>query len=112
MTKRLLILLLIGTAGALLMRCPGGPASDEELRVKALGDGYVAAANRFLKAGRTMGGLGLDTTSDAEAAVVEIKKVRDELAALMPSLTEENAIFKAEELKAKIDEFCRKNDIF
>jgi hypothetical protein len=111
MSKRVGIPCLAVAVGAFLFACTRGPVSDEELRIKAIGDGFTAAASDFVKASRTMGGLGLDTTSDAESAVVEIKKIRDELAGLMKALTEERAVRKAEELKAKIDDFCRKNDI-
>jgi hypothetical protein len=102
---------LVVAVGSFMFSCSRGPISDEELRVKAIGDGFTAAASDFVKASRTMGGLGLDATSDAEGAVVEIKKIREELAGLMKSLTEEKAIQRAEELKSKIDDFCRKNDI-
>ena len=47
----------------------------------------------------------------AEAAAVEVQKVRNVLARLMPTLTEDKAVRMAGELQAKIEEFCRKNDI-
>jgi hypothetical protein len=111
MSKRLWILFLAVAAGSFFFACGGGPSSDEELRVKAVGDGFTAAASDFVKASRAMGGLGMDTTADAEGAVVEIKKIRAELADLTKTLTEEEAIRMAGELKARIDDFCRKNDI-
>ncbi len=111
MSKHAGFLCLAVAAGSFFFACSRGPASDEELRVRAVADGFTAAASDFVKASRTMGGLGLDATSDAESAVVEIKKIRDELVGLMKALTEEQAVRKAEELKSKIDDFCRKNDI-
>ncbi len=60
--------------------------------------------------GNAAGGLasGLDS---AEQAVVDVQKVRRELDRLRQTLTEDKAVARAEELAAKIDEFCRKNDI-
>jgi hypothetical protein len=111
MTKRLIILLAAFTAVIALFQCSGGPASEEELQVRALEKGYAAASSSFLRALRTMGGTGLDTTSDVESAVEEIKEIRKELGELIKTLTEEKATAKAEELKAKIDEFYRRNEI-
>ncbi len=111
MFKRLWSLVLVVSIAAFVCVCTESPSSDEELKVKALADGFTAASARFVRAARAMGGLGMDTTSEAEAAVVEVKKIRRELAGLMTTLTEERATGKAGELKAKIDDFCRKNDI-
>ena len=110
MPKRLIIL-FAAVAVIVLFQCSGGPASDEELQVRALEKGYAAATSSYFRALRTMGGTGLDTTSDVESAVDEIKEIQKELGELVKTLTEEKAAAKAEELKAKIDEFYRRNEI-
>ena len=85
--------------------------SDEEKMVKALEREFDQAVGDFLRAGRTMAGTGLDTTSDVDDAVRKIKKVKKDLNALIGSLEEESAQKKAEALAEKIKEFERKNDI-
>ena len=85
--------------------------TEEEKMVKALENEFDDAVGNFLRAGRTMAGTGLDTTSDVDDAVRKIKKTDKELQELMPKLTEESAKKKAEKLKEKIREFSRKNDI-
>jgi hypothetical protein len=108
MGKVILVILLVAVAAFLIYKQTHRPVSDEELKVKALEETFIAATSKFM--GATAGGLavGLDA---AEAATLEVQKVRNELAGLMKTLTEEKAIAKADELKAKVDEFCRKNDI-
>ena len=85
--------------------------SEEEKTVKALEREFDMAVGNFLRAGRTMAGTGLDTTSDIDDAVRQIKKVKKELKALRDSLEEEAAQDRAEKLEAKIRDFERKNDI-
>jgi hypothetical protein len=108
MGKAVIVILLIAVAAFLIYKQTHQPASKEELAVKAVEERFLAAQSRFM--GAAAGGLasGLDA---AEAAVADVQKVRNELARLMRTLTEEKATVKAGELKAKIDEFCRKNDI-
>ncbi len=85
--------------------------SEEEKMVKALEKEFDQAVGDFFRAGRTMAGTGLDTTSDVDDAVNKIKKVKKELDALAGRLEEESARKKAGALKTKIEEFERKNDI-
>ena len=85
--------------------------SDEEKTVRALEKEFDLAVSDFLRAGRTMAGTGLDTTSDIDDAVRKIKKVKKELLVLKESLEEDSALTKAEKLAARIEDFERKNDI-
>jgi hypothetical protein len=108
MGKAILIILLIAAAAFLIYRQTHPPLSAEEMLVRAVEDRFTAASSRFM--GNAAGGLAVGLDS-AEAAVVEVQKTRSELARLRRTLTENKAIIRAEALKAKIDEFCRKNDI-
>ena len=85
--------------------------TEEEKMVKALENDFDEAVGNFLRAGRTMAGTGLDTTSDVDDAVRRVKKAEQELQVLRSRLTEESAKKKAEKLRDKIREFSRKNDI-
>jgi AmiR/NasT family two-component response regulator len=108
MGKRFLIFLLIVAAAFLVYKQVHRPLSEQEQKVRAVEDRFEAATSRFM--GIAAGGLagGLDS---AEAAVRDVQNVRNELARLMKTLTEDKAIARAEELQAKVEEFCRKNDI-
>jgi hypothetical protein len=108
MGKALLVILLIAAAAFFIYRQTHRTVSEEEQKVKAVEERFIAASSRFMgaAAGGTADGLDI-----AEAASVQVLKARNELGRLMPALTEEKAIRKAEELQARIDEFCRKNDI-
>jgi len=108
MGKAFLVILLIAIAAFFIYKQTHTPASEEELAVKAVEERFTAASNKFISA--AAGGLatGLD---EAESAVVEVQRARNELARLRKTLTEDKAVVQAEELRAKIDEFCRKNDI-
>jgi AmiR/NasT family two-component response regulator len=108
MGKAVLIILLIAIAAFFIYKQTRPPVSDEELAVKAVEERFIAASSKFM--GAASGGLavGLDA---AEAAVVEVREVRNELARLRKTLTEDKAIARADALVAKVDEFCRKNDI-
>ena len=85
--------------------------SEEEKTVKTLAQEFDGAVSRFLRAGRTMAGTGLDTTADIDDAVRRIKKVKRELRILMDSLKDDAALKKAEKLAERIEDFERKNDI-
>ena len=108
MGKAFLVILLIAVAAFFIYKSTHRPVSDEELTVKAIEENFVAASSRFM--GGAAGGTpeGLDA---AEAAVVEVQKVRNALSRLLPTLTEDRAVRMAGELQEKIAEFCRKNDI-
>jgi hypothetical protein len=108
MGKVVLVILLIAAAVFFIYKQTHHPASDEELAVQAVEERFHYAQAKFI--GAAGGGLsvGLDA---AEAAVVDVQKVRSDLARLRKTLTEEKAVARADELAAKVDEFCRKNDI-
>ena len=108
MGKAFLVILLIAIAGFFIYKQIRTPATEEELAVKAVEERFTAASNKFISAAG--GGLatGLD---EAESAMVEVQRARSELGRLRKTLTEDKAVVLADGLKAKIDEFCRKNDI-
>jgi hypothetical protein len=108
MGKAFLVILLIAVAAFFVYKQVSRPASEEEQKVKALEEQFVAASTRFMGAASGGTAAGLDV---AEAASIQVLKVRNELARLTKTLTAEKAILKAEELGTRIDEFCRKNDI-
>lgn len=111
MAKTLLVLVLIAGAAFIIYQNVGRPASEEEQLVDHFRDRYAIVVNKFLSAAGRSGAIGLDTTFDAETAVVQIKGLRAELAGLRETLTEARAIRKADALADKIETFCEKNGI-
>jgi hypothetical protein len=108
MGKVLLVILLIAAAAFFIYQQTHKPLSEEELKVKAVEERFLAASSKFMGAAAGGVAVGLDA---AEAAAIQVQKTREELTRLTGTLTEDKAILKAEELRAKIDEFIRKNDI-
>jgi len=108
MGKAFLVILLIAVAVFFVYKQTHKPLSEEELKVKGVEERFIAASSKFMGAAASGLAAGLDV---AEAAAIEVQKARNELARLTGALTEDKAILKAEELRAKIDEFIRKNDI-
>jgi hypothetical protein len=108
MGRRLLVFLLVAVGIFLVYKQIHRPLSHEEMMVRAVEDRFTAASSRFIGVAAAGLAAGLDS---AEAAVREVQKVRDEAARLTKTLTEDEAIARARTLEAKIDAFCRKNDI-
>jgi len=111
MAKTLIVLLLIAGAAYFIYHQVGRTPSEEEQLVTHLQERYAVVVNKFLSAAGRSGAIGMDTTFDSETAVVQIQKIRSELAQLRMRLTEETAIRKADGLAEKIEYFCKKNDI-
>jgi len=109
--KTIVVLLLIAGAAYFIYQRGGGTPSEEEQLVAHLSQRYNAVVSRFTSAAGRSGLTGLDTTGDAETAVVQIQSLRTDLAELRQKLTEEKAIRKADELSEKVEAFCKKNDI-
>ncbi|MCX6577577.1 MAG: hypothetical protein NTV82_14445 [Candidatus Aminicenantes bacterium] len=109
--KKLVWLIILVLVGYFVYAQFFGPLPKEEKEVKALGSRFGTAQSQYLGALRQMGSLGLDATADADDAIGAMKKVKKELLELKESLTEADAIVRAEKLEAKIIEFFEKNDI-
>jgi len=108
MGKTFLVILLIGAAAFFIYREVHHPASAEELKVKAVEEQFVSASGKLIGAGAGSTAIGLDAV---ESSAAQIRRLREDLAFLSRTLSEDKAILRAEELRLKIDEFCRKNDI-
>lgn len=111
MAKGLIVLVLIAGAAFLIYRQTSQRPSEEEALVASIRERYAVVVNKFLSAAGRSGAIGMDTTLDSETAATQVLKLRDELAQLRKTLTEEKAVRKADELAEKIENFCRKNDI-
>jgi hypothetical protein len=77
---------------------PGGGMSQEEKELNRLKGEFRRAAQAYRQAGRAAGISGLDTTSDAEAALNSVDGVERDAKALRKRTTDP-------EVRAKIDDF-------
>jgi hypothetical protein len=111
MAKTLLIFILIAGAAYFVYQQVGRAPSEEEQLVKHINDRYVILVGKFTSAAGRAGTFGMDSTFNMDDVVTAILKARDDLARLRATLTEDRAIAKADKLAAKIEHFCRKNDI-
>jgi len=111
MAKTLVVLLLIAGAGYFVYQQIGRTPSEEEMLVAHLRERFAVVVNQFTSAVGRSGLIGMDTTFDTETTVIQIQRIRSELAELQKKLTEETAISKARKLSEKIEAFCKKNEI-
>ena len=76
---------------------PGGGMTDEEKQLNSFRGEFLRAAQAYRQAGRAAGVSGLDTTSDAAAALQTVEGVERDVKALRKRTDDP-------ELRAKIDE--------
>jgi len=76
---------------------PGGGMSDEEKQLNSLKGEFRRAAQAYRQAGRSAGVSGMDTTSDAAAALQTVDGVERDIKALRKRTDDP-------EVKAKIDD--------
>ncbi|NIM01819.1 MAG: hypothetical protein GTN89_13535 [Acidobacteria bacterium] len=87
---------------------PSFSKSAEEQTVADLQERFEAAQRQFSQAHRTAGVSGIDTSTEADAAVDDIKRVKRDLDKVSKSLSEEKAKDMAADLSSTIEEFQRR----
>lgn len=107
MGKVILVIVLVVVA-FVIYKSYQTPMSAEEMKIKAIEKAYLSAVGKVVGSGGADNAIGLDAL---ENAVGQVRLIRNDLARVRAGLKEEKAIRRAEELSAKIEEFCRKNDI-
>jgi hypothetical protein len=81
------------------------PASAEEEQLADLFDQFESARAEFKNALKSAGLTGMDTTSDVDAAVSQVKAIDRSLGKLKPRLKTPEARHKAGELEKAIKDF-------
>ena len=84
---------------------PSFSKSEEETAVHELQQTFAAAQKQFAQAYRTAGLSGMDTTSEADAAIKDVKRVKRELTKLRKTLSEDKAKRIAGELANSVKAF-------
>jgi hypothetical protein len=115
--KKIVLILVFAVAGLLAFNyvrtgevtlIPAGSATAEGRQLDDLADRFEAARKQYGQAGRTAGLSGMDTTSDADAALRTVHDVEKALGQLKAKLQSDSADGrKAEKLAAAIGEFTR-----
>ena len=84
---------------------PSFQKSAQEQRVHDLQDDFEAAQQQYAQAYRAASVSGIDTSSDADAAIGSVKQVKRELASLQKTLSEDKARRRAGDLAAAVSAF-------
>jgi hypothetical protein len=87
------------------------PLTAEEKEVQLIENKYNAAVEEYMQAVRKMGGLGMDSVSDADHAIRKVRGTKEALLNLKRRLKDATAIEKADALEAKMRRFYSQNDL-
>jgi hypothetical protein len=88
---------------------PGGGMSEEEQELNRLKGEFRRAAQSYRQAGRAAGMSGLDTTSDADAALRTVEGVERDLKALRKRTTDPDVASKIDDMLAEVKKY--KDDV-
>lgn len=88
---------------------PGGGMSDEEKQLNTFKGEFRRAAQTYRQAGRSAGVSGMDTTSDAAAAIQTVEGVERDVKALRKRTDDPEVRAKIDDLLAEIKKY--KQDI-
>lgn len=109
--KKVIWLIIIAAAGYLAYTHFTRTPSPEEKLVRSLENEFRTATDNYIASMRQAAEPGLVAITDPEKAERQVREVRKKLKELLLTLTEEKAIARAQELEAKIQNFCQKNEI-
>lgn len=109
--KALIWILILGAIGYFGYTNYVKPLTDEEREVQMVEKKFDAAVEEYMQAVRKAGGLGMDTVSDADAAIRKVRATKDALLNLRRRLKDDAAIERAKVLEGKMRNFYGKNDL-
>jgi hypothetical protein len=109
--KVLVWILILAALGYLVYSLALKPLTGELSGVRSLEKEFNRAADRYITSMRQAGEPGLTVIADPEFAERKVKEVRQRAAELLKSLREPKVKARARALQAKIDNFCRINQI-
>jgi hypothetical protein len=109
--KTLVWILILAAVGYLAYSVAVKPLAGELGEVRSLEKTFSHAVDRYITAMRQAGEPGLTVIADPEFAERKVKEMRQRAAELTNSLQEPKALARARALQAKIDNFCKINQI-
>ena len=109
--KKLMGLVVIIVIGIVLYNTMSQPKTEEGLEIQDIRKEFREAQQLLRNAERSAATAGLDTTYQAENAVLRVKKIKQRLTALINELEEDADIDRAEKLMDDINLWLRKNPV-
>jgi len=109
--KALVWILILAALGYLVYSLTLKPLAGELGQVRSLEKQFNRATDRYIVALRQAGEPGLTVIADPEFAERQVKAVRQRAAELLKSLQDPKAQARARALQAKIENFCKINQI-
>ncbi|OGD20443.1 MAG: hypothetical protein A2W03_01875 [Candidatus Aminicenantes bacterium RBG_16_63_16] len=109
--KALVWILILAALGYLVYSLTLKPLAGELGDVRTLEKEFNRAADRYITSLRQAGEPGLTVIADPEFAERKVSDVRQQAAELLKSLQDPKALARARILQAKIENFCKINQI-
>ena len=107
--KKLLGLVVIIVIGVVVYNTMSQPKTEEALAIQEMRQEFKEAQQLLRNAERSAATSGIDTTSQAETALEQVKKIKQKLNTLLNKLEEDADIKRAEKLLDEINLWQRKN---
>jgi hypothetical protein len=109
--KTIIWILILAAVGYLVYSYTLKPLAGELGDVRVLEKVFNRATDRYITSMRQAGEPGLTVIADPEFAERKVKEVRQQAVELVKTLHDPRAIARAQALQAKIDNFCKINQI-
>jgi len=109
--KALVWILILAALGYLVYSLALKPLTGELSEVRSLEKAFNRAADRYITSMRQAGEPGLAVIADPEFAERQVREVRQRAVALLKTLREPKAQERVRTLQAKIENFCKINQI-
>jgi hypothetical protein len=109
--KFLVWILILAALGYLVYSVTLKPISGEMRTVRSLEKEYGRAADRYIASIRQAGEPGFAVIADPDFAERKVRDVRQKVEALMKNMQDSKAYARAKTLYAKIQNFCKLNQI-
>lgn len=109
--KRVVWIVILGALGYFVYTLAIKPLSGELGEVRSLEKEFNRAADRYITSLRQAGEPGLTVIADPEFAERKVKDVRQQAAELLKSFQDPKALARARALQARIENFCKINQI-
>ena len=109
--KTVVWILILAALGYLVYSLTLKPLTGELAEVRSLEKTFNLATDRYITSLRQAGEPGLTVIADPEFAERKVKEVRQRGAELLKSLREPKALARGQALQARIENFCKINQI-
>jgi len=109
--KHFVWFVVLGALAYLFYSSAVKPASGEMGAVQSLEKAFNRSTDRYISAIRQAGEPGMVVLADPDFAERKVREVRQRVLDLMKNMRDEKALERAQALYAKIQDFCKLNQI-